>query len=718
MSVSWVGESLEDLDQVVAPDEASLSDDAWTLVEDRERRPEVNGALFSLGDGLVGTAGFVEEAPSDGAVRVAGAFAQRRTDDALPRFCHLPSWIHLERCSSRTNLGFRWLDLRAGLLVRQDADGTRTVRFSSLSYPGLTVMRAEWPHGTFVAGYPLGDVDGGPGFVISAPSAEVAHALVEADHGAVSVCARQTQRRVDGREVLERVALFERLPSSEESRQLTAFEALSYDELRAEQERAWAERWEKADVRIHGDHVLTRNVRFALFHLMASANATGEAVVGPRGLTGGDYGGHVFWDADVYVLPFFAATEPAVARAMLEYRLRRSNEARRAARRLGLSGLRFPWESAATGRDVTPRCVTDASGKTIAIVSGEREEHIVADVAWAADCYCRWTGDAAFERGPGRTLFVETARYWASRAEVEADGRAHLRGLMGPDEYHELVDDNAYTNVMARWNLRRAAQALAENSAEAAEAARFRALASALVDGYEPRTGVYEQFAGFFGLEPLLVTELSEVPVTADVLLGRERVSQAQVVKQADVLMLHHMVPAEVEPASLNANLSYYLPRTAHGSSLSPSIHAALLARAGRLTEALELLELCARFDLDDVAGNTAGGVHLANMGGLWQALVFGFLGVAVSARGELHVDPRLPASWDALEARLTVRGAHVRLTTERNVLVVRSSEAVHVTLPGAQPVVVRGAARFVRRGEAWKLESHSRPRALATPAP
>ena len=242
------------------------------------------------------------------------------------------------------------------------------------------------------------------------------------------------------------------------------------------------------------------------------------------------------------------------------------------------------------------------------IRTGELEDHIVADVAWAACRYADWTADGEFLHGPGRELLLDAARFWASRVCWDPDGRAHINGVIGPDEYHVMVDDNAFTNVMARWNLRRAAD-LAEQAdgATAEEPGAWRRLAAALVDGYDATSGRYRQFAGFDDLEPLLIGELARPPVAADLLLGRERVRAAQVVKQADVLMLHLLVPEETAPGSLAANLAFYGPRTAHGSSLSPAVHAALLARAGDPDRALELFRLACRLDLDDLTGTTAG---------------------------------------------------------------------------------------------------------------
>ena len=318
------------------------------------------------------------------------------------------------------------------------------------------------------------------------------------------------------------------------------------------------------------------------------------------------------------------------------------------------------------------------------VFSGPQEEHIVADVAWAAAHYIDWTGDEIFAAGPGRDLIVQTARWWASRIELEDDGRGHIRGVIGPDEYHERVDDNAYTNVMARWNLRRGADLLDE-SGDTTEANTWRSLAERLEDGWDPTRGIYEQFTGYFELEPLLMSEVAPPPAAVDLLLGSERVSGSQLIKQADVLMLHHLVPEEMEAGSLAPCLAYYEPRTAHGSSLSPAIYASVLARAKEPERALELFRLAARLDFDDLTGTTAGGLHLATMGGLWQALAYGFLGL----RAELHtlaIDPCLPAGWSALGLRLRFRGQPVGVRAEHDGVTITCEAPLLVSVGDGAP--------------------------------
>ncbi len=617
-------------------------DPVWTVsVDSLEPRLEgTHEALLTLADGRLGTRGSVvlAHAASSPSVLAAGVYQGEGSNQEL---APNPEWAQLGRLPDESQVRRR-LDLRTGVLGQELAlpDGhLKAFQLASLARPATVILRAQ------------------------APDDDLPPPGRRAEHGGLTAAFSDSRR--DG--TLERLAAY-RASEPEALADLGAAAEIGFDRLLAEHREAWAQRWESSDIVIDGDVELQRAIRFTLFHLTASVADQGEAAVGARGLSGPAYKGHVFWDSDVFVLPFLAATHPAAARAMLEYRVRRLPAAREAARRLNRCGARFPWESASDGFDVTPRGIRTPSGTLVRVRTGELEEHIVSDVAWAAQCYVDWSGDDAFAAGPGREILVETARYWASRIRVDHGGRGHIYGVIGPDEYHEPVDDNAFTNVMARWNLRRAA----ELDGVDAERGEWLRLADSLVDGYDPETRLYEQCAGFFGLEPLIIADVAPTrPVTADVLLGFERVRRAQVLKQPDVLMLHHLVPDEVAPGSLAPNLDFYEPRTAHGSSLSLPIYAAVMARAGRTAEALAALRLAATLDLHDVAGNTSAGLHLATMGGVWQALAFGFAGVR--PRGDtLVVEPHLPSEWSSLEVRLRFRGAPLALRIAGGELSVR----------------------------------------------
>jgi trehalose/maltose hydrolase-like predicted phosphorylase len=615
-------------------DPPDIEDDpAWTLMVDGvdAHLERVHESLLAIADGHIGTRAtpLFAHTAADPSVFVGNRYVGEGSETELAR---APLWNTLPGRPATPAGVRRRLDLRSGLL-RHDGPA-EALQLSSLARPGTVAMRVLAKRRRLP---------------------ESNRRVLEHDGVTTALFDRSEAGR------LERIGAVARSESEALSALAAAGDA-GFERLLAEHRGRWAARWAEADIVVEGDAELQRALRFTLFHLMASVPESGEAAVGARGLSGHGYRGHVFWDTDVFVLPFFAATHPESARAMLEYRLRRLTAAREAAARLGYAGARFPWESAASGVDVTPSHAHLPGGGIARIRTGEAEEHIVADVAWAADTYLGWTGDRAFEQGPFRTLLTETARYWASRVRLDHEGRAHILGVIGPDEYHEPVDDNAFTNVMARWNLRRAA-AIGGSETERAQWLR---VADALVDGYDEMSGLYEQFAGFFELEPLVIADIApRRPIAADVLLGHERTAQAQVLKQADVLMLHQLVPDEVAPRSFLSNLDFYEPRTAHGSSLSPAVHASLLARAGRFREALAALRIAARMDLDDLTSSSSAGVHLATMGGLWQALAFGFAGVR--PRGDvLVVDPRLPREWSALELRLRFRGNPLRLRIER----------------------------------------------------
>ncbi len=655
-------------------------DPAWTLVftTTDPLRERVEEALYTQADGRFGTRGTLEEHGPGAQPLVVGAGAYLDGDgdglDATPTLLPCPIWAHLALPPQPGDDTRRTLDLRTGVLLREGTDEPplRVLRFASLARPGLCVLRAEGPAATLGAGPGLILPQGAQQGWVEQLDTERSWAVSGTVDGWAAAMSANTVHESGPRRLVERRVVLDqgrdRIPRmSDSSARLDALADVGFEELLAEQRRHWAARWQRADVTIDGDPGLQQAVRFALFHLMSSVADTGEAAVGARGLTGPAYRGHVFWDADVFVLPFLAATHPSAARAMLAYRVARLPAAHRRAAGLGFAGARFPWESAGDGRDVTPESFVGFDGEVVPVLSGRYQEHITADVAWAASHYLDWTADDAFAAGDGRQLLLETARYWAARISHGAEGQAHLCGVMGPDEYHAPVDDNAFTNNMARWNLRRAAEMVGPGDPGPLreEAAAWRRIADDLFDGYDPVTGRHVQFAGYDDLEPLLIGDLADPPVAAEVLLGRERTAASQVIKQADVLMLHHLLPRDRPTGSLARDLDHYLPRTAHGSSLSPGIHAGLLARAGRLDEALDLLRVAARIDLDDVTGSAAGGLHLAAAGSVWQAIVYGFLGVRPERDGSLSVDPHLPPAWRALTVRLTFRGQPIVLLAE-----------------------------------------------------
>jgi trehalose/maltose hydrolase-like predicted phosphorylase len=224
---------------------------------------------------------------------------------------------------------------------------------------------------------------------------------------------------------------------------------------------AWAERWRAADVQVEGDPQAQRALRFAAYHLISAANPEDERVsVGARALTGKAYKGHVFWDTEIYLLPFYVYTHPTTARALLMYRYHTLSAARQKARMLGYRGALYAWESADDGHETTPTLVRMPNGEVVRILTGEQEHHISADIAYAIWHYWQATADDEFFLEAGAEILLETARFWASRGQQGPDGCYHIGRVIGPDEYHEGIDDNIYTNVMAQWNLECGAEAV------------------------------------------------------------------------------------------------------------------------------------------------------------------------------------------------------------------------------------------------------------------
>jgi trehalose/maltose hydrolase-like predicted phosphorylase len=482
------------------------------------------------------------------------------------------------------------------------------------------------------------------------------------------------------------------------------------------QSRAWAARWERSDAEIAGDAETQRAVRFALYHLIGAAHAGDErASVGARSLTGERYRGHVFWDTETFVWPFYLFTDPPTARALLMYRYHTLAGARNKARAMGYRGALHAWESADTGEETTPPFINVPGLGRQAILTGVEEHHLAADIAYAVVQYRQTTGDDGFFHDYGAEMLLDIARFWASRATLGDDGRYHILKVIGPDEYHESVDDNAYTNMMAQWTLRRGLDAAAKlrraypaRWAELAdrldllpeELETWRRVADGLVTGFDPATGLFEQFRGYDRLRHVDLTGHNTADMTMDVKLGWEELQKTQAIKQADVVMLMVLLWDSFPPEVRTANFRFYEPRTTHDSSLSPSFHALAAARLGDLPMAERYLRQAARIDLDFTrkgwAGAT-GGVHIAALGGIWQALALGFLGMRSQAEG-LRFEPHIPAGWGALRMPIAWRGSQLRVTAR--------PDSVEIVVESGEPAMLAfgaGAWRRVAVGEALR---------------
>ncbi len=480
-------------------------------------------------------------------------------------------------------------------------------------------------------------------------------------------------------------------------------------------ESAWAERHLCSDIGVGGDERAQKALRFAIYHLNSAVNPADDRVsVGARALTGDSYLGHVFWDTEIYLLPFYTVTWPEAARALLMYRYHTLSGARAKAERLGYRGALYAWESADTGEETTPAEIIDPNGRMIQVLCGTLEQHISADVAYAVWQYWRATEDDRFLLDAGAEIVLETARFWASRAVFERDGHYHIRGVIGPDEYHEEIDDNAYTNKMAVWNIERGLEtatilrqrwperweALARRlDVTTEEMDQWHSVATGLITGFDAKTGLVEQFSGYFDLEDIDLSRFAGRTAPMDVVLGRERTQRSQVIKQADVVALMALLPEAFSREVQETNFHYYEPRCGHGSSLSRGMHALVAARIGNIDLAAQYFDATAATDLDEPAVVSAGGVRIAAQGALWQVAIFGFAGLSLEEEG-IRLDPRLPPKWTSMAFRVhwRARRLHVRL--------LRDPCTASVTLEQGEPMSLRlgTATHALRSGDPLQL--------------
>jgi trehalose/maltose hydrolase-like predicted phosphorylase len=506
-------------------------------------------------------------------------------------------------------------------------------------------------------------------------------------------------------------------PGTEARDKLDVARHLGWRRVLAQHKAAWARRWQCSDVEVDGDAAAQQALRFAIYHLISAANPADEHVsIGARALTGDDYHGHVFWDTEIFLLPFYILTWPEAARALLMYRFRTLDAARAKSARMGWRGALYAWESADTGAETTPEQVIGPDRQVIDILCGKEEQHISADVAYAVWQYWQATSDEGFLRDAGAEILLETGRFWASRAQSEADGYGHIRDVIGPDEYHQHVDDSAFTNVMARWNIRRAidvAALLRERWPECwtslssriglydTELNQWKSTADTMATGLDPKTGLFEQFAGYFGLEKINLADYTGRSVPMDVVLGRERTQRSQVIKQADVVALLGLLPEEFVGDTRTANFQYYEPRCSHGSSLSPAMHGLVAARLGYSEMALRYFQQTAAIDLADTHVAIDGGVHIAALGGVWLTAVFGFAGLSLRSDG-VAIDPQLPTGWSSLAFGCQWRGRSLKIRIDQ------SKKCLEATLEKGEmmTLVVSGTSHELRLNQVLRVSA------------
>jgi alpha,alpha-trehalose phosphorylase len=471
------------------------------------------------------------------------------------------------------------------------------------------------------------------------------------------VVSYHTSRSVPPRELAERC-----------HRTLDRVKAEGVDQQFQEQREWLDEFWKCSDINVGGNDAVQQAVRFNLFHLaQAGARADGRGIPA-KGVTGSGYGGHYFWDTEIYVLPFFTYTLPGAARNALRFRYRLLPAAERRAAELAQYGALFPWRT------------INGEEASAYYAAGTAQYHIDADVAYAIDKYVRASGDEDFLAREGIDVLVQTARMWADLGfwrQVEGeDPSFRIHGVTGPDEYTTVVNDNLYTNVMARFNLRCAAKWVREMADRWPDEHRAMVRRLALTDDevdeweraaegmailWEERLGIHPQDAQFNQRE---MWDLGNTPPEKRPLLLHFHplvIYRFQVLKQADVVLALVLQGDEFTAEQKKADFDYYDPITTGDSTLSGAAQGIIAAEVGYDALALSYFWDSVLVDLADLHGNTSDGIHVASTGGVWAALVYGFGGMR--DHGDvLKFDPRLPAEWESLTFRIKQRETRVRV--------------------------------------------------------
>ena len=507
-----------------------------------------------------------------------------------------------------------------------------------------------------------------------------------------------------------------------------ASEALDkgYVKLRESHTRAWDSRWQRADIGIEGDDEGQHALRYSLYQLLSAAPFHSEFLSIPaRALSGQVYKGAVFWDTEIFMFPFFLAAFPEVARNLVRYRIHTLDGARAKAREYGFEGAFYAWEGQDGGHDAcTLFNITDVfTNRPMRTYFRDKQIHISGDVAWAIWQYYLVTGDLSLLAEGGFEVMLECARFFHSYAYRRTrNGEYVLLDVTGPDEYHERISNNAYTNYLAHYAvdaLLQTAQLLEDDGAfdfgalckelnfSAEDKARFEDFKAQLyLPAPDPESAVIEQFDGYLTLEGCSLEELKSRVLNPNEYLGGGNglATTTQILKQADVVLLMNLLRDRFTSDTKQKNWEFYEPRTEHGSSLSACAYALVAAEIGKLDFAYKYFLKTATIDLTGkskqyVGTLYIGGTHPAANGGAWMVAVQGFAGARLSESG-LNIEPRMPEHWSSLEFSLFWQGQRIHICIEDETILLSAdagnAKPVPVNAPGWSGELAPGAEQSV----------------------
>lgn len=456
---------------------------------------------------------------------------------------------------------------------------------------------------------------------------------------------------------------------------LKLFRDVGWEKLYESHSRAWKEKWDFSDIKITGDEQAQLAVRASVYHLIRSNSENDPRVaICAKGYAGEAYFGRYFWDTEINMLPFFIHTNPKAARNLIMFRHNTLQGAMRNAGEYGYEGARYAWESSITGEEQCP-CWQYA----------DHEVHITADVVYAMFHYVHGTGDLELIKNYGMDILIETARYWVQRVDWNKKGYCGLLGVMGPDEYLPMTNNNAFTNRMVRFSLNKTVEYIEKIRSEdrkhyeeiqkrtglgTDEIEKFRKTGERLMLPYDESTEIIPQSEDFESYADLDFNDIwKDRSKPFGHFVSQEKNYRSRALKQADVLELMLLYPKEFTMEQLTKAYEYYEPITTHDSSLSAAVHGIIAAWTGRVEETERFLKKMIDIDMSTAKKGAAEGIHIANCGGLWQMVVYGLAGLK-SAMWEQNIklEPHLPEKWERLEFPLLWKGKRYKLcVTQEN---------------------------------------------------
>jgi glycoside hydrolase, family 65 len=426
----------------------------------------------------------------------------------------------------------------------------------------------------------------------------------------------------------------------------------AFDFLLKMQKKDWAAIWETSDIVIEGDEKAQQGIRFNIFQLNQTYSGKyAHLNIGPKGFTGEKYGGSTYWDTEAYCLPFYMATKGAeVARILLMYRYNQLDKAIENAKKLGFTG----------GAALYPMVTMNGEECHNEWEITFEEIHRNGAIAFAIYNYTRYTGDESYLKDYGIEVLIAIARFWAQRVSFSEEKQKYvILGVTGPNEYENNINNNFYTNYLASWCLRYAAEqviTLQKEGITKEETQQWLHIAQNIYFPYSEKYGVYLQQDGFLDkdLKPVSAIPAGERPLNQH--WSWDRILRSPYIKQADTLQGFYFFEDHFTKEELQRHYEFYEPFTVHESSLSPCVHSVLASALGKTDEAYTLYLRTARLDLDDYNKEVHEGLHITSMAGTWLSIVEGFAGMRVKS-GKLHFTPRLPKHWKSLSFKVIFQG-------------------------------------------------------------